>query len=232
MFLLKFFFCSFIVIKSTIAQVREVSYNNIVKLNVLESFYTFTFPTLQFAYEYNLNSKIAIIPELGIQINDFPRYYLLLPYDNEFVKPSGIKGLIEGRYYLKTKMKKKSLHRFALGLNVFYRYNTGNAAINYYQNNDTSVLLTDGFWYSKNVLGTNFLATVQFIRKKGWTFEIYSGMGALYRKVQENEMEYNFITDKLIRHHHQFYPNPFLSENNGWKYSFIVGFKFGYAFLY
>lgn len=230
-YLLVFFYAAYFGYIPIFAQHKvDFNYPKIIKFNVLESFYTLTFPTLQFAYEQRLRPNLTIIPELGFQVFNFPKFYMLGPRENTFVTPHGIKALIELRYYFNNNKFKKSPGHSAIGINFYYRYNADNAGLTYFPNKDTSISIDDYFSYQKQVIGSKIVLSYQVIRPRWLSLEFFASAGTHYCLVKNNELDYKSGVDELYRNQHAFYPNPFLKENDGWQLSLNAGFKIGYTF--
>lgn len=209
---------------------EETLKKNLVTLNVLESFYTgiATFPTIQVAYERVLTNRVSIIPEIGIQLYELPIDFTGHP--RTFVNPSGVKILLEGRYYYKTVSRSSLYRRFPVGVLLFFRHNQFNSSVGYEEGGKGGAEITDEFWGKKSVIGFNLTHGIQFVKRKGLVVELFWGTGARYRQVRNYEMEYDPATDYEMRGRHQFFSHPGLSQNNGIGFSMHTGVKAGWGF--
>lgn len=104
---------------------------NIIKASISDALFSPSFSTVHFAYERLLGEKFSIIPELGVQLFEFPQS---AQSSYEFVKPRGYKAAIETRYYFKTKFKtgRHPTIRIPIGINLYYRRNQFNDVVSYY----------------------------------------------------------------------------------------------------
>jgi hypothetical protein len=194
--------------------------NTLVKLNVGAALDVFTFPTLQVAVEQKLYKKWSVEAEFGYQLYD------LLPHDTSFIDPSGFKALLSVRYYFRNS-RRNELTGFYVGLNPFYRQNKYNKDLPYSDNNDNDHW--DALWSEKKCYGFNLLAGYQRNIGKLVYFNVYGGLGPMYRHITNHNREFDrdqghyFTGRDLV----PYFASLNLSDENGWNASFALGVKFG-----
>src|SRR5207344_65339 len=100
----------------------------------------------------------------------------------------------EIRYYFQNS-RAYSFEGNYLAANIFFTKDNHNNQIDYYQNGDTTRMLTDAFGVKKNVLGLNLVFGHQKKLNKRFLIDIYCGLGIRFRSVNTVNQEYNKATD-------------------------------------
>lgn len=193
----------------------------IVKLNGAAPFDVFTFPTLQVAVEQKLYKKWSIEAEFGYQL------YNLVPVDTSFVNPSGFKALLSIRYYLRNQ-RKNDLTGLYVAFNPFYRQNRYNKSLDY--DDVSGASKRDALWNEKKCYGFNLLAGYQRKINKLVYFNVYGGLGPVYRQLTNHNREFSDDQNHRIKGTDMapYFSSLHLSEENGWNASFALGVKFGF----
>lgn len=211
----------------------EVINNNswIIKWNTTAAIDVFSFPTIQFAVEKKIKNHFSVQTEYGIQAYSFNKT------DSIFIKTSGHRLMIEGRFYIFSYLKReKSLRKKSDGLyagvQLFYRKNNYNYSQDYYKSesdyNNHINLISDTFGVKKEVKGMNFCLGYQ-ITFNNFILEPYTYIGALKRDINNLKREYNpdlgHISSDNIH-----YAGKDLKEESKKEVNFSFGLRVGYKF--
>lgn len=149
-----------------------------------------SFPTIQSGIEFRLAGKISSYNEAGIKYRK--SYYEMA--DTGFVRSRGFKVKSEIRYYLH-----KHRHDVYIGANGFYTKDFHNTAAGYYYNGDSSNYIIDNFSAKKIVRGVNIIAGKSGRAWRGFTIDVYAGVGIRFIFIESKSKEVDLTRDILRR---------------------------------
>jgi hypothetical protein len=217
------------------SQARVKFDTSAIKLNVTSAIDIFSFPTVQVSYERQVSKYFSISGEFGYQFYNLPIGNLRT--DTSFITPGGFKSFLELRYNNAGKEdiianpNNDFLQNTYLALNVSYRQNQNNLQVYYYDRNPNArVSYTDCYWIRKRVAGFTFIYGMQQTISGQIIFDVYAGVGLIYREVEDYNAHYNPVEHEVFdRNRHNFLEvgSGNLSERNGWRQNATVGCRIG-----
>jgi hypothetical protein len=189
-----------------------------------------TFPTVQFSLEKKLSRFSSISPEAGYQLYGFRHS------DTTFLNPQGFKVNLEFRYYIPKFLKgigiNPTLEGIYLGFRPFYRQNQYTAYIPFQTMTDPVGISEDNFGVKNRTFGIFCLIGFQRSITDKLLFDFYSGLGAMKRRVENTDLQYNKDSGDYLRGTDlmKFIDKLNLNESSGIWGDVTVGFRIGYKF--
>jgi hypothetical protein len=178
--------------------------------------------------EKQLSPNLSLSGEMGYAFQIFRN----ASADTSFVKPLGLSGSIECRYYQKIKKINRKPSRNYWAANLFVISEQYNSGLNFIEIGDTTFKsgASDVLTVDKRKWGVNVIYGKQINLSKRWVLEGYMGLGIRNKNVINSHREFDDKKHEILGLDLvPLFAMLDLSESSGFNVSTVLGLRIGFT---